>query len=76
MSDDQPSVQPMTRLTVNLIPKTVAALDQVTALNQENKTDAVNRALQMYAWLSELAAAGGAVMVTAGDGTTREVRFL
>lgn len=43
----------LTKLTVNLIPRAVAALDAVALLTGDSKTDSVNRALQVYAFLEQ-----------------------
>jgi hypothetical protein len=43
----------LTKLTVNLIPEAVIALDQAADIANNSKTDTVNRALQVYAFLVE-----------------------
>ena len=63
------------RITVTLIPKASAALAAVTG-PARTKTDAVNRALQAYAFLEEQAAAGAVVLIRQPDGTVAEVMFL
>jgi hypothetical protein len=63
------------RITVTLIPKAAAALAAVSGTGR-TRTDAVNRALQAYAFLEEQVAAGGEVLVRLPDGTVRQVMFL
>lgn len=63
------------RITVALIPKASEALAAVTGPGR-TKTDAVNRALQAYAFLEEQAAGGAAVLIRQRDGTVAEVMFL
>lgn len=53
----------MDRATVNLAPKSVRALEQIAALTGESKTDAINRALQLYAFLQRFLDEGGAVLL-------------
>jgi hypothetical protein len=54
---------PLERVTVNLSPRSVAALDSLVELTQETKTDSINRALQVYAYLQQLFHDGGALYV-------------
>lgn len=62
------------RLTVNLIPRASRALEQACQLTGDSKTDTINRALQVYAYLEEVWAKDGAVLVKTGDSVT-EVKF-
>lgn len=62
------------RVTVNLIPRAVRALEQAGRLTGDSKTDTINRALQVYAYLEEMWAKGAAVMVKDGDNVT-ELKF-
>ncbi|WP_438486508.1 hypothetical protein [Streptomyces sp. S186] len=48
-----------TRVTVNLAPKAAAALDQAVKLTGDTKTDTINRALQIYAYLEKITQEGG-----------------
>jgi hypothetical protein len=41
----------LTKLTVNIVPKAVDALNHVSEMTQQTKTEVVNRALQIYAHL-------------------------
>ena len=49
------------RVTVNLSARAARALQIATDLTGESKTDAINRALQIYAFLEKIADHGGAV---------------
>lgn len=54
---------PPERITVNVIGRAVRALDLAAELTGDTKTDTVNRALQIYAYLAQLTARGGSVYV-------------
>ena len=54
---------PLERVTVNLIARASRALQQVSQLTGDTKTDSMNRAIQIYAYLEEINARGGAVYV-------------
>lgn len=54
------------RVTVNLVPRASAALELATGLSQDSKTDTINRALQVYAFLLQAKEAGGGVYVREG----------
>ena len=51
------------RLTVNLTPRSSAALDAAVELTGDTKTDAINRAIQIYAYLEQVIQDGGSVHV-------------
>lgn len=54
------------RVTVNLTVRASRALERVTELTGDTKTDAINRALQVYAFIEETTAAGGALYIKEG----------
>jgi hypothetical protein len=54
---------PLERVTVNLTRSTSRALDLAAKLTGDTKTDTVNRALQVYAYLERVTARGGSVYV-------------
>jgi hypothetical protein len=54
---------PLERVTVNLIPRASRALQSVAELTGDTKTDSINRAVQIYAYLEEIAARGGTIYV-------------
>jgi hypothetical protein len=49
------------RVTVNLTPKSVAAMDRIATLTGETKTDAINKSLQFYDHIREFIDSGGAL---------------
>lgn len=55
--------EPLTRLTVNLIPRANRSLILATEITGDSKTDTVNRALQVYAYLEHVASRGGEILI-------------
>jgi hypothetical protein len=53
------------RITVNLTGRASRALELAAELTGDTKTDTVNRALQIYAYVEQVMAAGGSVRVRA-----------
>ncbi|WP_340686377.1 hypothetical protein LCL61_08810 [Amycolatopsis coloradensis] len=51
------------RVTVNLGPRASRALEKAVGLTGDSKTDTINRALQVYAYLEEVWANGGQVLI-------------
>ncbi|WP_020523080.1 hypothetical protein [Catelliglobosispora koreensis] len=51
----------LTKVTVNLVPRAVAALDEVAAITHDTKTEAINRSLQLYAYLQKMIEEGYSV---------------
>ena len=65
------------RITVNLTPKAVQALETLTTNTGDTKTDTINRALQIYEFLDGVIREGGRVYVRESESETLErVRFL
>ncbi|MCP2335367.1 hypothetical protein [Actinomadura rupiterrae] len=65
------------RVTVNLTSKGAAALTDLMRLTGDTKTDVINRALSVYAYLEDVIAEGGKVYVRERDqGDLERVRFL
>jgi len=58
---------PLERVTVNLAARASRALDQVVDLTGDSKTDAINRALQVYAYIEQVMHEGGSVLVQGKD---------
>jgi hypothetical protein len=56
-------------MTVNLVRRAVRALDIATDTTGENRTDTVNRALQVYAYVAQAEMSGKAIYIEAPDGT-------
>ena len=63
------------RLHVLLIPKAAAALTAVSEAESLKKTDIVNRAVQLYAWIQERRAAGDELLMRRPDGTSDLVQL-
>jgi hypothetical protein len=53
------------RVTVNLTPRASQALSDVTTRTRDTKTDVINRALLIYAYVEQVLGDGGAVYVQA-----------
>lgn len=64
------------RITVALVPKAADALGLLHEQTGLSKTDLVNRALQVYAFLEEKMTGGGEVLVRSRDGKVNQVKFL
>ena len=59
----QPGPGDLTRVTVNLTPRAVAALDVLAAAGPQSKTDAINRALRTAGRLVRHVDSGGVVVL-------------
>lgn len=57
---------PLERITVNLTGRASRALELAAQLTGDSKTDTVNRALQVYAYMEQITARGGSVYVREG----------
>ncbi|MFI0424663.1 hypothetical protein [Spongiactinospora sp. 9N601] len=67
---------PLERVTVNLTERSSRALEEVVRLRGETKTDAINRALQVYSLIEHILHTGGKVYVQeAGQDELERVRF-
>jgi hypothetical protein len=51
------------RVTVNLTPRSVRALNNLVGWTDYSKTDTINRALQIYAFIQEILEKGGSLHV-------------
>jgi len=60
------------RITVNLTPKSSTALEIAVELTGDTKTDAINRAIQIYAFLEQVIREGGSVHVREKQGAELE----
>jgi hypothetical protein len=54
---------PLERVTVNLTARSSRALEVATELTGDTKTDTINRALQIYAFLQQASANSGSIYV-------------
>jgi hypothetical protein len=57
------STRPLERITVNLTGRASRALELATELTGDTKTDTINRALQIYAYMEQVTARGGSIYV-------------
>jgi hypothetical protein len=65
------------RLTVNLIPRAERALELASERRGDSKTDTINRALQMYAFIEEVTTTGGRIYVRrSGESEFEEMRIV
>jgi hypothetical protein len=65
------------RITVNLTPRSSSALELAVDMTGDTKTDTVNRALQIYAWLEQVIVGGGSVHVRpTQDAELERLRFI
>jgi hypothetical protein len=63
------------RLHVLLTPKAAAALTAVSEAEAMKKTDVVNRAVQLYAWIQERRNEGDELVIRHPDGTAELVQL-
>jgi hypothetical protein len=54
---------PLERITVNLIARAARALRAVSELTGDSRTDSVNRAIQVYAYVMQVDVNGGGIYV-------------
>jgi hypothetical protein len=65
------------RVTVNLTSQSSQALELATSLTGDSKTDTINRAVQLYAYLREVISKGGSIYAReSDDADPRELKFL
>lgn len=65
----------LTKVTLNLLPRTVKALDELSDRTGDTKTECINRAVQIYAWIRECIDGGDRVTLNDRDGSVREIRI-
>ena len=67
---------PLERVTVNLTARSSRALEVVTDLTGDTKTDTINRALQIYAFLEQICAGGGSIYAReSADGELERIKI-
>lgn len=67
---------PLERVTVNLTARASRALEQAAQITGDTKTDTINRALQVYAYLEQVTQDGGAIYVReSADGEPQLVKI-
>ena len=64
------------RVTVNLTPRSSRALNRAVELSGDSKTDAINRAVQLYELVEQVVEAGGSVYMRENeDAELERLRF-
>ena len=61
--DSRGSSGGLRRITINLTPRAYAALEQAAKLTGDSKTDTLNRAIQVYAYVINVTQNGGDLYV-------------
>jgi hypothetical protein len=54
---------PLERVTVNFTARSSHALDEVVRLTRDSKTDSLNRAIQIYAYIEQVLQSGGSIYI-------------
>jgi hypothetical protein len=65
MSTTEPGTdrQQLERITVNFVPRASEALRQAVELTRDSKTDTINRAIQLYAYVLKAQAGGQDIFI-------------
>lgn len=63
------------RVTVNLTNRSARALELATELTGDSKTDTINRAIQVYAYLESINSKNGEVFVRDSGSELERLRF-
>jgi hypothetical protein len=59
-----PKRQPdLTKVSANFVPRSVAALEMASEVTGDNQTDVINRAVQLYAYISKMVENGSLIFV-------------
>jgi hypothetical protein len=66
---------PITKLTVNVTARSIHALEVGAELNADTETDTVNRALQVYAFLTHFTAQGCDLLLRHPDGELEKIQI-
>ncbi|MQY11467.1 hypothetical protein SRB5_15850 [Streptomyces sp. RB5] len=72
----KPKITPLPaaeRYSVTLVPPAVAAVNKLTQSTGLSKTDVINRAVQLYAFVDEQLQNGSIVLIRHPDGETERV---
>ncbi|CAL9624321.1 hypothetical protein SUDANB121_05920 (plasmid) [Nocardiopsis dassonvillei] len=70
-----PHPQTASRVTVNLTKRSTQALAEAVEATGETRTDVINRALQVYAYLEEAFGRGDRLYIENSEGTRERLRF-
>lgn len=64
------------RVTVNLTPRSARALELATQITGDSKTDTINRAIQLYAYIEHITSEGGTVHIReSADSEPERLKF-
>lgn len=66
----------LTKLTVNLVPNAVDAMEHAAAIKRDSKTDTVNRALQLYDMLVTETTKGKEILLRDQAGGVERITIL
>ena len=68
-ADDLGPSRPLERVTVNLVARASRALQLAVDLTGDSKTDVINRAIQVYAYLEHVTSNGGSIYTREAEGS-------
>jgi hypothetical protein len=66
-------VSDLTKVTFNAVPKTVVCLEGITETSGDTRTDVLNRAVQVYAFLAAAMATGDRLLILHANSSVEEV---
>lgn len=70
--ETRPAGGSLERVTVNLTTRSARALELATQLTGDSKTDAINRAIQIYAYLEHILSKDGSIHIRESEGAEPE----
>lgn len=68
-----PALGPLTKVSANFTQRSVIALEAASEISGDNQTDCLNRAIQLYAYITKVHADGERVVIVNPATGTREV---
>jgi hypothetical protein len=68
--------QELVRLTINLVPRAYAAMLLASEITGDSRTDTVNRAVQLYAYVEHVIKEGGDILIRDKNGETSRIKML
>jgi hypothetical protein len=63
---------PLERVTVNFTTRSSQALEEAVRLTGDSKTDSLNRAIQIYAYIEQVLQSGGSIYIRETPGSEPE----
>ena len=64
------------KYTVQMTPKTVAALKEAAENNYETRTSVINRGVQLYLLITRLISQGWVIVARDGEGREQQIQIL